>query len=188
MNTTARRLSIAGLLITLAAAASCEVPMTEESAPPTQEEGNIAMSVLGLANNCSVQITCGNGTTRSCSGTAGRCCAAIGSVTCNGVTTQCPSCGNGSCQPGETCENCPQDCLCPTCPNGECNFDETCATCPQDCGACAICTDGVCDPGENCVNCPEDCEGCPPCGQCQAPSECGPAGGTRLSNGVCSCC
>jgi hypothetical protein len=45
------------------------------------------------------------------------------------------TCGDGSCNNGETCSNCPADCgTCPTCPNSVCDNDETCQTCPQDCG------------------------------------------------------
>lgn len=48
-------------------------------------------------------------------------------------------CGDGTCDPGETYENCPEDCD------------------PED----PYCGDGTCDPGENQYNCPEDC-GYPP--------------------------
>lgn len=50
-----------------------------------------------------------------------------------------PTCGNGTCGAGETCNNCPQDCgSCPiSCGNGACDNGETCSTCSQDCGACA---------------------------------------------------
>lgn len=49
-------------------------------------------------------------------------------------------CGDGSCDSGETCDTCPQDCgVCSpetSCPNGVCANPESCSTCPQDCGAC----------------------------------------------------
>ena len=46
------------------------------------------------------------------------------------------------------------------CPDGSCNFGETCQTCPQDCHEC---DDTCCDAfaGENQCTCPDDC-GAPP--------------------------
>jgi von Willebrand factor type A domain-containing protein len=59
---------------------------------------------------------------------------------------------NGTCNPPP-----PTDCG-----NGTCDEGETCGTCPQDCGECAsTCGNGVCDPGEDC-NCSDcvDTEAC----------------------------
>jgi hypothetical protein len=42
-----------------------------------------------------------------------------------------------------------------TCGNGTCDAGETCANCSPDCGAC--CGNGACDNGENCGSCPADC-------------------------------
>ena len=55
-----------------------------------------------------------------------------------------PFCGDGICDPDETCASCAQDCgTCPppppTCGDGTCNGDETCESCPTDCGACVEC-------------------------------------------------
>jgi hypothetical protein len=89
-------------------------------------------------------------------------------------TGQPPSCGNGTCGPGEGCYNCPQDCgVCPGCGDGKCDGQETCSNCPEDCGVCQGCGDGKCDPGENCMNCAPDCGVCPTCGdgKCQMPME-----------------
>ncbi|MCP3980859.1 MAG: hypothetical protein GY716_16275 [bacterium] len=71
---------------------------------------------------------------------------------------------DGSCDPGEDCANCPQDCLeqgglpgtC--CGDGTCDVGETACSCEEDCGACEIgcaidddCDDGVyCNGGEVC--------------------------------------
>lgn len=41
-------------------------------------------------------------------------------------------CGDGECQAGEHCLNCPRDCDC-ACGDGACSFGEFCAICPQDC-------------------------------------------------------
>lgn len=102
-------------------------------------------------------------------------------------------CGNGVCQPGETCSSCAQDCgacppvcgdnvcdlaescsdcafdcgVCPPeCGDGTCDEGETCDTCESDCGACPeICGDGACEIGESCSTCVVDCGACPPvCG------------------------
>jgi len=49
------------------------------------------------------------------------------------------SCGDGACNGGEDCANCPGDCgACPpSCGDAACNGGEDCASCPGDCGACA---------------------------------------------------
>jgi hypothetical protein len=84
---------------------------------------------------------------------------------CNDPT---PYCGDGICDSGETCSNCPQDCgICPPtnyCGDGICDSGETCSNCPQDCGLCPLtdyCGDGICGSGETCSNCPQDCGSCP---------------------------
>ncbi|MHC4218074.1 MAG: S8 family serine peptidase [Planctomycetota bacterium] len=62
-------------------------------------------------------------------------------------------CGNGVPDPGEDCENCPQDIECP--PGTECIG-----------GICEpLCGNGVPDPGEDCENCPQDIV-CPPGTEC----------------------
>ena len=87
------------------------------------------------------------------------------------------TCGNGKCDPGETCGACQVDCgKCTKVVCGD-NFcagesGESCSNCPGDCGACpATCGNGKWDPGETCQNCMKDCGGL-----C-APGLCG--------NGVC---
>ena len=49
----------------------------------------------------------------------------------------------------------------PVCGNGSCEGGENCAGCPQDCGGC--CGNGACDHGETCGSCSKDCA-CPPKG------------------------
>ncbi len=99
-------------------------------------------------------------------------------------------CGNGVCDPGETCSNC-SDCSCGSCQrcvggscqsncgNGSCesNCGETCSNCSDcSCGSCQRCVGGSCRSncgngtcelscGETCSTCPDDC-GCGPCDQC----------------------
>lgn len=47
-------------------------------------------------------------------------------------------CGDGTCDPAETCLACPADCgTCESiCQDNQCSGSETCSTCPQDCGVC----------------------------------------------------
>lgn len=71
-----------------------------------------------------------------------------------------PSCGDGSCNGGETCSSCVMDCgACPpVCGDGSCNGSETCSSCEGDCGACGpVCGDGSCSGGETCESC-RDCQ------------------------------
>jgi hypothetical protein len=51
-----------------------------------------------------------------------------------------------------------------TCGDGTCNGGDTCSSCPQDCGVCwtATCGDGTCSAGETCSSCAQDCGGCAP--------------------------
>ena len=96
-----------------------------------------------------------------------------------------PSCGDGNCDSGEGCANCPQDCgAC--CGNGSCGGGETCQSCPQDCGAC--CGNGTCDYGETCQSCEQDCGECCGNGACDygetcqtCEADCGPC----CPNGAC---
>lgn len=49
------------------------------------------------------------------------------------------------------------------CGDGSCNNGETCSSCSQDCGACpVICGNGNCETGETCLTCASDCGACPP--------------------------
>lgn len=99
-------------------------------------------------------------------------------------------CGDGVCDPGETCATCDEDCggCPPRCGDGVCDALEDCATCAEDCVAlcneCAPrCGDGHCDRSESCASCAEDCGRCDgACGDgiCDAgercdvcPSDCG---------------
>lgn len=59
-------------------------------------------------------------------------------VTCGeaagcGTTIE-PTCGDGTCDPSETAESCPEDCITePTCGDGTCDAQETPEDCPADC-------------------------------------------------------
>ncbi len=99
-------------------------------------------------------------------------------------------CGNGTCDPGETCSTCQADCgLCAGCGDGTCNNGENCTSCPEDCGVCSTCGNGTCDPGENCVNCAADCGKCSKCGDgtCDA-SHGETCGSCPVDCGLCSTC
>ncbi len=78
-----------------------------------------------------------------------------------GCTVDCAGCGNTTCDPGENCATCPDDCgFC--CGNDACDYGETCFTCEPDCGPC--CGNGVLEPtyGEECDNGTENNETCVP--------------------------
>ncbi|MBW1811781.1 MAG: trypsin-like serine protease [Deltaproteobacteria bacterium] len=90
-----------------------------------------------------------------------------------------PYCGDGTCDAGEDCNNCPGDCgACPP----DCSFDEWCNPDCDD-GAdpdCEVvdpyCGDGTCDADEDCSSCEIDCGACPTCvsygGYCDANADC----------------
>ena len=52
------------------------------------------------------------------------------------------------------------DAVCATCGNGACEPFESCRTCPGDCGSCHVCGDWLCDASETCASCPGDCHRC----------------------------
>ncbi len=91
--------------------------------------------------------------------------------TCADDCGDCPNtCGNGTCDTGETAATCPDDC--DLCGNGTCDNGETAATCPDDCD---LCGNGTCDNGEDCTTCPDDCGDCPEScgnGQCDNGEDC----------------
>lgn len=75
------------------------------------------------------------------------------------VTTAAPSCGDGTCDLGESCASCESDCnVCPdVCGDGQCTANESCGSCEADCGIC--CGNGTCDAtaGEDWAVCWRDC-------------------------------
>ena len=120
--------------------------------------------------------------------------------------TGCPVCPNGTCESGEDCNSCPNDCISGGggCGDGICEGSgEDCFTCPADCRCAggqscrACCGDGVCGgPGENADNCPVDCGGSPAvCGdgscdpgedQCSCPGDCGPPPPNEVPGSTCT--
>jgi len=87
----------------------------------------------------------------------------VDDVRLTGVAGTPPSCGNGSCGPGETCSSCSSDCgpCDPVCGDGSCAPEETCVSCPGDCGPCdPQCGNGTCETGETCMSCTSDCGTC----------------------------
>jgi hypothetical protein len=69
-----------------------------------------------------------------------------------------PSCA-GLCEP-----LCASLALCstgPRCGDGVCDPLETCRLCAADCGVCNVCGDLHCDAGETCSSCAGDCAVCP---------------------------
>lgn len=94
-------------------------------------------------------------------------------------------CGNGRCEPTESCGSCPADCgPCSACSNGRCDAGETCASCPVDCGRCNPCGNRVCDGDESTRSCPADCRcGNGTCDRGEDPKRC--ARDCYCGNGVC---
>ena len=84
--------SMAGIVVmALALLTSCGPVPSEEQAQAGAEE-HFASQEAALTGDCSVQIECANGTTRSCNGTGFSCSASganNGTVTCNGVASSC---------------------------------------------------------------------------------------------------
>ena len=82
-------------------------------------------------------------------------------------------CGDGSCNNGENCDSCPQDCgQCEYCGDGKCNGGENCDSCSKDCGQCETCGNGNCGGNENCDNCSKDCGQCCGNGKCDYGESC----------------
>ena len=87
---------------------------------------------------------------------------------CNGTefcdaVSDCSSTGD-PCTGGETCNEGTDTCDPPVCDNdGTCESGEDCNNCPNDCftGSGVECGNGVCEAadGEDCVGCPADCDG-----------------------------
>jgi V8-like Glu-specific endopeptidase len=73
----------------------------------------------------------------------------------SGVVTGTTTCGNGTCDAGETNANCPADCK-PVCGNSVCETGENNLTCPADCQP--VCGNGVCETGETNATCAKDCK------------------------------
>ena len=136
----------------------------------TPEVGSIATSTKGQYGHVAWVVGVGNGTVSvremNCCGTC-----SYGMITRTHPTSyfnsgfivpkqKGPVCGQGGCEGGENCSNCPQDCG-SCCGNGKCDNGEHCASCSKDCGAC--CGNGACDHGETCGSCGKDCA-CPPKG------------------------
>jgi hypothetical protein len=134
--------TVTGILVAAAALLTACGAMYDESefrrseqqisAQDSQASGPTTMA----AKDCSVSIQCGDGSWRSCNGTAGACSAngsGNGSVTCNGSTSSCPS--SSSCTADGYCDySCTSDPDCNFCQSGrtcysnsECGFDGFCS-------------------------------------------------------------
>jgi Notch 1 len=114
--------------------------------------------------------------------------------------TDCASCGNLICDPGEgvvgpaTClTDCCGSCGDGLCRGGECGENPGAQTpdnpggCPEDCAK--PCGDDVCDPSEGPATCPEDCQpyacGNQVCEPNESPAICPPDCGTSCGNCAC---
>lgn len=59
--------------------------------------------------------------------------------------------------PDPQCNACEIGCECPTCGNGVCDPEESCTACASDCGACPTCAASG-DTGIDCADCGDGCE------------------------------
>jgi len=114
MNTSLRRIAVAvtSLLAGVACSASSEPPTDPQ--PTTEQVEHVAQPMTGC------ELDCPNGSVFTCSGT----CSVVPntSITCNGTTTQCPSCVPQTCDQlgvfcGTTVNNCGQTVNCGGCPS-----------------------------------------------------------------------
>jgi len=127
---------------------------------------------------------------------------AAGSVPPAGSGGSSPNlCGNGKCDPGETCGSCPGSAEC-CCGNGQCDPGEFCGSCGTECccgngtcepgevcGSCGTeccCGNGTCDPGEVCGGCGKEC--CCGNGTCENGEKCGDCGFECCSTCRVRCC
>jgi len=115
----------------------------------------------GLRSKVSVDLTAGQTVVVQVDGFGTQ----SGAFTLNACEGACaPACGDGTCNPNESCSTCSQDCgACSVCGDGWCEQGESCSSCSSDCGACPVCGDAVCDPTESCDTCSGDCGVCPLC-------------------------
>lgn len=96
-----------------------------------------------------------NGVPVSCS--SNTYCVSTGQgVFCDGgATLSCSTCGNGTCEAGESSGSCLADCS--VCGDGQCTGWEDEYSCAADC---AYCGDGICSGNETRYNCRVDCGLC----------------------------
>src|SRR5581483_11039958 len=97
--------------------------------------------MAGVALVQEINTDCDYGGAYDCAVCVGGCCQDPGYQDCSYT-----GCGNGICDPYETCASCIRDCAvqrnCPAnCSDGYCDFldGESCLTCPQDCPDTFIC-------------------------------------------------
>lgn len=133
--------AISGVFVAVAAVLVACGAMNDEGAPRPPAEPDVTedgrVSAFA-ARDCTVSIVCTDGSTRSCRGTLGNCAASgsgNGRVTCNGITTYCPT-------PPPLCA---ADGVC----DATCDSDPDCAPCAEG----AFCTsNATCGVGGYCIN------------------------------------
>ncbi|MBK8257306.1 MAG: hypothetical protein IPK82_32110 [Polyangiaceae bacterium] len=160
--------------------------------------GNNICDMFETCANCPGDCCCGDLVCDMASEDCMSCPADCG--ICSSSSSGGGSCGDGTCDGGETCLSCAADCCCG---NGICDIaTEDCMTCPQDCmcgssgaGGGAVCGNTFCEsPDEDCATCPVDCGACM-CGshpgvECDSQGTCSTGSGNgccRLPGGNESC-
>jgi hypothetical protein len=136
----------------------------------------ICKSFPGVDEPCINGIPCADGLHCAFTGTEARCASRKAEgATCGASPDECAeglSCSpaqDGSATCVKATKSAPYCVTVPVCGDGSCDPGETPVNCPQDCGGGGLCGDAVCSPGEQ-ATCPQDCgAGCTfpgdPCAQ-----------------------
>jgi hypothetical protein len=145
--------------------------------------------VCGCVADCAGKVCGADG----CGGSCGTC--GVDKVCTNaGACVTTPVCGNGSCQPGETEQSCPADCVAPKCALNQCGGKGTDGCyCDEICATNGNCCANVCDMCPALKACKASCEpkcAGKTCGSDGCGGSCGTCAGDQTcnGNGTCGAC